>query len=209
MRPTFHKSLMKVSILAAAIALSTCLMAQSRQAGSKVFHTSGAFVWMSSPTVSGSQVWIYASHTDHPGTPATFLEFDIFTPHPDGTFTDTFGSGDVPEDALSGNSSKNLSLIVDTSTATSFQTTTCESNGTCHAGPTGLLHIDFRTDGDYTDRTISENHYTFFQTVQRSHYNYDSSSALANGSILGHSINNGSSQMGTNRSTTITLTRKH
>ncbi len=176
---------------------------------SKVVHSSGAFAYLSSQTATGSQIWLYASHTDHPGTPATFIEFDIFTPHPDGTFTDTFGSGDVPTDSLSGNSSKSLSLTVDTSQVSSFQTRTCTSNGVCQPGPTGLIHIDFNADGDYTSKNVSENHYVFLQETQRAHYDYDSASSLANGSILGNSVANGSGSIGTNHSTTIILTKKH
>jgi hypothetical protein len=199
---------MKLSILAVAVTLSTCMMAQSTQApSSRVVHSSGAFVYMYSPGAGGSQVWLYASHTDRPSV-ATFLQFDIFTPNPDGSFTDTFGFGDVPEDVITGSTAKSLTLHVDTSQASSFETMTCTSNGVCERGPFGLIQIDFTADGGFSSRNISENHYEFFQAAERSHYDYRAASALANGSILGHSVNNGSGQIGTNRGTTITLTRK-
>lgn len=104
---------MKLSILVATLSLPVCMTAQST--ASKVVHSSGAYVYMSSPAGNGTQMWLYALHTEQGKTPATFLEFDIFTRNPDGSSTDTFESGDVPDGALTGNTTKQLNLSVDTS----------------------------------------------------------------------------------------------
>jgi hypothetical protein len=153
---------MKVSILAVALSLSACMMAQSAQDNSsKVFHTSGAFASMWSPTGSGS-VWLYASHTDRPQV-STFLQFDIFTVNPDGSFTDTFGFGTVPEDDLTGNVKKKLTLHVNTS-PNSFQTTTCRSNGACEPGPFGLIQIDFECLKNSRSVVISRRHFVHIGT---------------------------------------------
>lgn len=197
---------MKLPILAVAISLSACMMAQSRQADSStVVHSSGAFASMETFTGNGS-VFIYATHTDRPQV-STFVQFDIFTFNPDGTVTDTFGSGTVPEDDLTGNVKTKLTLHVDTSPS-SFQTRTCRSNGGCEPGPFGLIQIDFSADGVFTGRYISEGHREFFQLSERSHYDVNYGSALASGSILGISVSNGVGELGVNRGTTIMLTRK-
>ena len=198
---------MRLAMMATILALSVCTMAQSNP--SKVFKTSGAAASLYGSAVDGAQLWLYASHTHTQGTPSTFLEFDIFTRNPDGSFTDTFGFGDVPDGSLSGNSTTSLSLSVDTSQVSGFQTTTCKSDGVCTPGPFGLVHIDFNSNGDYSSQSVSENHYDFFQMAQRSHYDYNSSSADANGTILGNILNDVASDIGTNRGTTITLTKKH
>lgn len=199
---------MKLSILAAAISLSTCMMAQSVQAdSSRVFHSSGAFISMYATGANGSSVWLDASHTDRPQI-KTILVFDIFTRNPDGSFTDTFGIGLVPEDVITGNTTRGLTLHVDTSQASSFDTTTCKSNGGCQRGPFGLIQITFTPNGDFSSQSISESHDEFIQFSLRSHNDYRSASAFGNGSILGTAVNSGSSQIGMRRSTTITLTPK-
>lgn len=199
---------MKLPILAVAMSLSVCMMAQTTEVNSpQVFHASGSFADMRASPIPNGSVWVYASHSDRPET-ATFLQFDIFILNPDGSFTDTFGVGDVPESSLSGNNTKSLSLNVDTSQVSSFETTTCTSNGVCHQGPFGLVQIDFTADGDFTFESVGEAHYEFVQVAERQHFDFRSASALAHGSILGNFLNNGSCEIGKNRRTFITINRK-
>jgi hypothetical protein len=196
---------MKLSILAVAVTLSSSMMAQSVQTGpSTVVHSSGAFASMLGFTGNGS-VFIYATHTDRPQL-ATFVNFDIFIFNPDGTVSDTYGSGTVAEDDLTGNKTK-LTLHVNTSPS-SFNTKTCRSGGVCEPGPFGLIQIDFTADGVFSGHLISEDQREFFQASERAHYDANYAHALANGSILGVSVINGVGDLGVNRGTTITLTRK-
>jgi hypothetical protein len=204
---------MKLFTFAACLLMAASMMAQGA-AGIKVdpVHSSGAFASVFTFT-NNSDINLNVTRSDNNGSTTTFLNFDVFTFTADG-FTDIFAFGQVPNDSLKGDNTKHLSLNVDTSQTPSFQITTCTFSFatftfTCQPGQGGVVQLEFQQDGNFSNRTISDQHSTFFQVDIHNHVNSDSASAFANGSVLGIPVNNGFSSIGTNHDTTITLTSTH
>jgi hypothetical protein len=143
----------------------------------------------------------------------TFLVFDLFS-FSDNVVTDTFGSGQIPNQDLTGDNTKHLSLSVDTSQLSSFQTTTCTlstvtNTQTCQPATGGLIQLEFQQDGAFLVHNISDTLSTFFQFTERDQRNALAASAFANGSVLGLLVSNGHSEIDINRDTTIILTLNH
>lgn len=199
---------MKLFALAAVLFISASMMAQSASAP-QVFHSSAAFAGLGT-VANGSNINLQVTRSDSPNSDTTMLRFDIFSSSSD-LFTDTFGVGFIPNSSLTGDNTKHLNLNVDTSQLSSFQTTTCTFSfitfvSACQPGPVGLIQLDFQQDGSFSQRVMSDTQSVFFQVTVRSHQDSDSASAIANGSVFGIPVTNGSSSTGTNRDSTITIT---
>ncbi len=199
---------MKLSVFVACLLVAASMMAQAPNS----IHSSGAFANVFA-FASGSDIFLNVTRSDNNGVTRTFLNLDIFSFSPDG-FTDTFAFGQIPNDSLKGDNSRQLNLNLDTSQMTSFGISTCTfsfstETGSCGPGPTGVIQLEFQQDGNITVRTVSDASATFFQSDVHTQQNSDSASALVNGAILGIPLINISSNIGTNHDTTITLTPTH
>lgn len=197
--------------LTASLLMAGSLMAQSLRTPDPV-HSSGAFA-NTFTFANGSDVFLNVTRADTNNVKSTFLNFDVFSFTSDG-FTDTFASGQIPDDSFKGDNTKHMSLNVDTSQVASFQTSTCTFSFvtftfTCQPGPFGVIQLDFQQDGDFTARTISDSTFTFFQFSERTHQDSDSASAGVNGSVLGLAVNSGFGNIGTNRDTSISFSSNH
>ena len=201
---------MKLSAFAVVLLFVSSMLGQSRPAPIiNTFHSNSTFADASS-LGSGSQVFLHTSRSSSPGgTTATFLSFDTFTTTADG-FTDTFAFGQIPSDSLRGDSSKHISLSVDTSQVDSFFTSTCTCsfstfNVTCQSGPFGLVQLDWQQNGQFSASTVSDNKFAFFQFTQRTQVNADGNSADVTGSVLGIPVSNGQGGVGVNHDSTVTI----
>lgn len=202
---------MKLCVFVVSLLAAVSMMAQSPAAQVQTIHSSGAFANLSA-FANGSDLFLNVNRSDNNGQRTTFLNFDIFS-FSNNSFSDTFGFGQIPNDSLVGDSTKRVSLNVDTRQLSSFQTVTCTFDFTtftesCQPGPFGVIQLDFQQDGAFSTRTISDNDTKFFQFEFRNQQNSDSASASANGSVVGIPITNGFGNIGTNRDTTITLTSR-
>ena len=89
-----------------------------------------------------------------------------------------------------------------------FQTTTCIFDVTnvtfsCQPGPCGLIQIDWQQDGNSSIHQVSETRQKFFQFTVHSQVNSDSSSAPANGTLLGMPVSNGFGNVGVHHNSTV------
>lgn len=200
---------MKLLTFVALLLLAASMMAQSTSAP-QVFHSSGAFAGLGT-VVNGTNINLQVTRTDNPNSDTTLLRFDVFSSDSSG-FTDTFGLGLIPNNSLAGDNTNHLSLNIDTSQLSNFQTITCTSSfvtfiTTCQPGSiAGVIQLDFQQDGSFSTRTISDTKQVFSQFSEQSHQNSDSASAVVNGSVFGIPVSNGPGSTGTNRDSTITLT---
>src|SRR5690349_17656185 len=196
---------MKLCVFAVCLLAAVSMMAQAVPATQvQSFHSSGAFASLFT-FANGSDLFLTVGRSDNNGQRATFLTYSSFTFTNDG-FIDTFASGQIPNNSLVGDSTKRVSLNVDTRQVSSFQSTTCTFSFTnfterCQPGPLGVIQLDFQQDGAFSTRTISDNDTQFFQFELRNQQNADSASATANGSVVDIPITNGFSNIGTNRDT--------
>ena len=200
---------MKVLQVIATVLFSAMLFAQSNPT---VVHGNGAFASLT--TVSnGSNINLNInSGTDSSGQQTTFLFFNIFTFNSDGTETSIAGTGFIPNGAFSGGNPANLSLNLDTSQITGFQTTTCNVDittftVTCADGPTGVIAINWKPDGAFSVHSVSTTQVNFSQFTFQSHGESDQTSATANGTLVGFSLTDASGQAGTNHNKSMSLVR--
>ncbi|HEY6967901.1 MAG TPA: hypothetical protein VJA94_01755 [Candidatus Angelobacter sp.] len=204
---------MKLLPLSACLLLAVCMVGQSSSKPQIItLHSSSVSIDLFAFSNS-KDIFMNVVRTDNPGGNGTFLSFDIHSFSND-IVTDTFGSGQIPNLSLTGDNTKHLSLSVDTSQLSSFQTTSCTLNSvtstqTCQPGPVGLIQLDFQQDGAFSVRNISDSMLTFFQFTEHDQRNSDAASAFANGSLLGIPVSNGSSEIDLNRDTAITITSNH
>lgn len=204
---------MKLLTLSACLLLTVSMMGQSSSPPRTItIHSSSASANVL--TFSGStDITLGVLRSDNPSGNGTFLVFDLFS-FSDNVVTDTFGSGQIPNQDLTGDNTKHLSLSVDTSQLSSFQTTTCNLNTvtntqTCQPAPGGLVQLEFQQDGAFLVHNISNTLATFFQFTEHDQRNSLAASASANGSVLGLPVSNGHSEIDINRDTTIILTLNH
>lgn len=204
---------MKLLILSACLLLTVSMMGQSSSPPQIITvhssSTSANLLTFSNST----DITLGVLRSDNPSGNGTFLVFDLFT-FSDNVLTDTFGSGQIPNQDLTGDNTKHLSLSVDTSQLSSFQTTMCTLNfvtstQTCQPGPVGLIQLEFQQDSAFVVDNISNTRATFFQFTEHDQRNSQAASAFANGSILGLPVSNGHGEVDINRDTTVILTLNH
>jgi len=131
--------------------------------------------------------------------PQTFLSYFVFQCDPFfscNAIRD--GSGQIPSGDVSGSRSS-LRLRTNTTGNPNFFT---------FAGPTGVVSVDWRANGLFTQSSSGTNQFSFPGFTHRSQGSFTSASANATGSIVGVSISpNGSGDVGTNHQTSIDITR--
>jgi len=199
----------RFSIVATLVLFSSLAMAQSNS-GAKAIHANGA---SASVFTFNNDINVFLNvgrGTDSPvGGQGTFLVFTTFSFTPDASIS-TFGNGFVPNEVLRGDSTAHLTLNVDTSQLTSFQTTTCTFTfstftTSCASGPVGIIDLEWQQDGAFNTHSIATTQQNFGQFSLQSHGESDFSSASVNGSVLGMPLVNGSGESGVNHNTTLTL----
>ena len=209
---------MTFRVFAVVVLFASLLMAQNDNASQSAAQTNGpVFSFHSRGTLAdffsfqnGTDISLSVNRNGEGGQQAaTFLNFSTFTFNQNG-FTDIFGFGQVPNEALHGGGDKHVSLSVDTSQVNSFQTITCTFDfinfiSSCQPGPFGLVQIDWEQDGNSTLHQVSETRQTFFQFTIHSQVNSESASAPANGSVLGIPVSNGFGNVGVHHNSTVEI----
>lgn len=130
--------------------------------------------------------------------PQTFLGYFVIRCDPGcNTITILDGFGYIPNQDLSG-SSNSLRLRTNTTGNPNFIT----------SGPRGLVSVNWRANGLYTQSFSGSNAYSFPGLTHRSQGSFTSASANATGSIVGVPIApTASGDIGTNHQMTIDITR--
>ena len=131
--------------------------------------------------------------------PQTFLSYSVFQCDPSsGCNTIRDGFGLIPNRDLSGGGNS-LSLRTNTTGNPNFNT---------FVGPTGLVSVNWRANGLFTQSSSGTNEFSFPGFTHRSQGSSTSASANATGSIVGVPISpNGSADIGTSHQMTIDFTR--
>ena len=194
-----------------------CLFAMQGilSAQTSTFHASGEFTEINA-NINGSTVVLFAARgcTGVPCfTSNTILVFDTFALTPTGSVF-IQGEGVIPDDALQADSPEHATLNVDTSQVPGFQTITCSfvpgSGFSCRPGPVGVIQIEWRRTQANSVTTMQETHTTSGPFITNFHQNQDRFSAASSGIFLGNSFTDRSqSTIGTNKDTTITLSRQN
>jgi hypothetical protein len=204
---------MKSKVFSALLLLSSLsLMAQDNT--NIVQHQNGLFATVSAIAMDGeTRVFLNASRGTDPltGQPSTLVFFDTFVETGDG-FTDTFGSGTIPNDAITGDDPAHLVLDVDTSQVTTLTVTSCTFSfstftQSCGTTPAGTIHLEWQQTKIFNAHTSSDSQQTFSQVRINSHQVSDSASADVTGSLLGLNINTGDGSAGVNHNSVVTITR--
>jgi hypothetical protein len=204
---------MKSKVFSALLLLSSLsLMAQDNT--NIVQHQNGLFATVSAiATDAETRVFLNASRGTDPltGQPSTLVFFDTFVETGDG-FTDTFGSGTIPNDAITGDDPAHLVLDVDTSQVTTLTVTSCTFSfstftQSCGTTPAGTIHLEWQQTKIFNAHTSSDSQQTFSQVRINSHQVSDSASADVTGSLLGLNINTGDGSAGVNHNSVVTITR--
>ena len=176
-----------------------------------VFHANGA----SGFTVGSSNNTSIVLNVNRGGsgtTKQTSLSFDLFTFN-QNSFTDTFGTGTIPNTDLTGDSTALLRLNTDTSTNTNFTITSCTFDlttfiNTCINISGGPISVTWTKTQGFTVHSASTQSMRFAQFTEQSVGESESSFALASGSVLGNAILPGSfGEIGVNHNTNITITK--
>ena len=194
-----------------------CLFAMQGilSAQTSTFHASGEFAEIIT-NINGSTVLLFAARgcTGSPCfTSNTILVFDSFALTPNGSvFVE--GEGVIPDDALQADSPEHVTLNLDTTQVPGFQITSCSfvpgSGFKCQPGQGGVIQIEWRRTQANSTTTMQETHTTSGPFVTNFHQNQDFFSAVSSGTFLGSSFSDRSrSTIGTNKDTTITLSRQN
>jgi hypothetical protein len=203
---------MKSKVFSAFLLLSSLsLMAQDNT--HIVQHQNGLFASVSAIDAGGTRVLLNVSRGADTvtGQPSTLVFFDTFVETDDG-FTDTFGSGAIPNSAITGDDPAHLVLDIDTSQVTTLTVTNCTftfstSTESCVSTPAGTIHLEWRQTKIFNAHVSSDSQQTFSQVRINSHQVSDSASANVTGSLLGLDINTGDGSAGVNHNSVVTITR--
>jgi hypothetical protein len=201
---------MKSKVFSALLLLSSLsLMAQDNT--HIVQHQNGLFATVSAIAADGeTRVFLNASRGTDPltGQPSTLVFFDTFVETDDG-FTDAFGSGTIPDNALTGGDPAHLVLDIDASqltiTSCTFSFTTFTQS--CGSPSAGTIHLEWRQTKIFNAHISSDSQQTFSQVRINSHQVSDTASANVTGSLLGLDINTGGGSAGVNHNSVVTITR--
>jgi hypothetical protein len=180
-----------------------------------VVHQDGATASMGFSQDGGLISLNVSRGTVDPGaSPQTFIFYEIFSSSPDGSFTETFASGSIPNDSFHGGSAAHMTLNVDTSQAPSFTATTCtftffpQFTETCAPGALGVIQLDWIQSHNSTTHTVVSQTQVFNQARIETHQDSDTASAVVTGSFLGIAVNAGGTT-GVNHGSTLELFRFH
>ena len=204
---------MKSKVFSALLLLSSLsLMAQDNT--HIVQHQNGLFATVSAiATDAETRVLLNASRGTDPltGQPSTLVFFDTFIETDDG-FTDTFGAGTIPDNAITGNDPAHLVLDIDTSQVTTLTITSCTFSfssftQTCGAPPAGTIHLEWQQTKIFNAHNSTDSQQTFSQVRINFHLVSDTASANVTGSLLGLDINTGDGSAGVNHNSVVTITR--
>jgi hypothetical protein len=204
---------MKSKVFSALLLLSSLsLMAQDNT--HIVQHQNGLFATVSAIAADGeTRVSLNVSRGTDPltGQASTLVFFDTFVETDDG-FTDTFGSGTIPDNAITGGDPAHVVLDIDTSQVTTLTVTTCTFSfstltGSCGSAPAGTIHLEWRQTKTFNAHVSTDSQQTFSQVRINSHQVSDSASANVTGSLLGLDINTGDGSAGVNHNSVVTITR--
>jgi len=204
---------MKSKVLSALLLLSSLsLMAQDNT--NIVQHQHGLFATVSAIAADGeTRVSLNVSRGSDPltGQPSTLVFFDTFVETDDG-FTDTFGSGTVPDNTITGDDPAHLVLDIDTSQVTTLTITSCTFSfatftQSCGSPAASTIHLEWRQTKTFNAHISSDSQQTFSQVRINSHQVSDTASANVTGSLLGLDINTGDGSAGVNHNSVVTITR--
>ena len=192
-------------LFAAVCLLSSLLAAQTTTS----FHTSGAGA-SAIAHAQGTQISISVGRD----VSSTLLIASSFTRNSDGSITQTFGIGKIPNDDFTNGGIEHMSLNVDTSQVPGFRSESCTFSftpfftSTCGQGPVGLIQVNWTDNNITSTSVVREDHRTIGGSVTiDSHVNSNESSADARGSFLGLSFPSvDRATVGLGRNTSITVT---
>lgn len=201
---------MKSKVSALLLLWSLSLMAQDNI----VHHENGLFATVSAIAADGgTRVSLNVSRGTDPltGQASTLIFFDTFVETDDG-FTDTFGAGTIPNNAITGDDPAHVVLDIDTSQVTTLTLTTCTFSfgsftETCGPTPAGTIHLEWRQTRTFNAHVSTDSQQTFSQVRINFHQVSDSASANVTGSLLGLDINTGDGAAGVNHNSVVTITR--
>jgi len=166
------------------------------------FVTNGDFASLSwfevDPAGGFISGFLYVSRGGPTTDPQTFLGYSVFQCDPSfGCNTIRDGFGLIPNGDLSGGG-RSLTLSTNTTGNPNFFT---------FAGPTGVVSVNWRADGLFTQMSSGTNQYSFSGFTQLFQGSSTSASAKTMGSIVGVGISpNSSAGIGTNHQVTIDIT---
>ncbi|HET8888900.1 MAG TPA: hypothetical protein VFQ41_08350 [Candidatus Angelobacter sp.] len=203
---------MKSKVFSALLLFSSLsLMAQDNT--HIVQHQNGLFATVSAFATGETRVSLNVSRGTDPltGQASTLVFFDTFVETDDG-FTDTFGAGTIPDNAISGDDPAHVVLDIDTSQVTTLTVTTCTFSfgsftESCGPAPAGTIHLEWRQTKIFNAHTSTDSQQTFSQVRINFHLVSDSASANVTGSLLGLDINTGDGSAGVNHNSVVTITR--
>jgi hypothetical protein len=204
---------MKSKVFSALLLLSSLsLMAQDNT--HVVQHQNGLFATVSAIDAGGTtRVFLNASRGTDPltGQASTLVFFDTFVQTDDG-FTDTFGSGTIPDNAITGDDPAHVVLDIDTSQVTTLTITSCTFSfssftQSCVTPPAGTIHLEWRQTKIFNAHNSTDSQQTFSQVRINFHQVSDSASANVTGSLLGLDITTGDGSAGVNHNSVVTITR--
>jgi hypothetical protein len=195
-----------LSVLAAVCLFSSLLPAQTTTS----FHSEAEAASVLT-RVNNAQIMIDLDRQ----TTSTLLDYFASTQNVDGSVTQTFGIGSIPNDDFLAAGTQHMSLNVDTSQVAGFRTTQCTFSftpfftSTCSQGTLGVIQVKWVNNGITTSSVLSEDHRTIGGSVTiDSHVNANESSADVSGSFLGQSFSSSVfATVGINKDTTITVTQ--
>jgi len=197
----------RLSILIAVCFFSSLLPAQTTTS----FHATGEGA-IASANVNGASFTLDVSRGDFSGQPSTLLFLFLSTSNADGSFTQIFGSGAVPDQAFTNAGMEQMDLNLDTSQAPGLQLTQCNFTftpffqSTCSAASNGILQVHWNNNKIDSNQVMTDIRQSFAGSLSvHSHEDLDESSADASGSVLGITFaSRGTVQM--NRDSQITIT---
>ena len=157
----------------------------------------GSVNWFESDPAGGFTFGsLFVSRGGPTNDPQTFLSYFVFQCDFSSCSLIRDGSGLIPNSDLTGG---RTALHLNTNT-------TGNPNFVTFAGPTGVVSMDGRANGLFTQSSSGTNEFSFPGFTQRSQGNSASASANATGSIVGLPISpNGSTVIGTSHQTTIDI----
>jgi hypothetical protein len=166
-----------------------------------IFHANGetesGFVTAYIPgTSSYTYLSIYRFTSLSASQTQTVLAFYSYN---DTTQTYDCAYGLIPSGDLTGNSASRLVLNTNTSTNTDPNFYRC--------GPGGVITVTFRTIGLYGGRSTNNSEYHFGNLMNRSTGQFQVSSAIASGSILGMAIQGAAGELDRGHSVNLTIQR--
>lgn len=210
--------MLRLRVLAAFVILLSCMVpasvsAQTTSPPVETFHKNGTFAFTSGFSGPTTSIFLQVNRGQSSGgAPSTFLFFDTFAFTSQG-FTDTFGSGEIPNTALTGDSTDHLTLAVDTSQVSGFKVTTCTFtffpfSETCQSGPFGPIQVHWQKTNQFSEKITSTEQLDFTQFTIIQDSNSEIAFDLTQISYLGTSFTNSGGIVGVEHNTNISIVRK-